>query len=134
MQAVGANDNDSGGVSGFAVDSRRLAGDTGLLEVTGELDLASAPSLKWALADMQSPQAMNVVIDLARVSFIDSTALGVLVGAQRALDPGLRMAIACPQDAVLRVFELTGLDGLFEIVPTVREALGYVRGSTTAAG
>jgi hypothetical protein len=35
---------------------------------------------------------------------------------------------------VLRIFELTGLDGMFEIVPSLQEALGFVQGSTTAAG
>jgi anti-sigma B factor antagonist len=135
MQAIGENrtGTDTGGVA-FLVTRKELAQDTSLLQVEGDLDLASAPSLKWALADLQSAGSRHVVVDLSRVGFIDSTALGVLVGAQRALDPGVRLAIACSEENVLRIFELTGLDGMFEIVATLQDALGFVQGSTTAAG
>ncbi len=135
MQAIGVDQHhtDSGDVS-FLITRRELADDTSMLVVEGDLDLASAPSLKWALADVQASEAKHVVVDFSRVGFIDSTALGVLVGAQRALDPGVRLAIACTDENVLRIFELTGLDGMFEIVPTLQDALGYVQGRTTAAG
>jgi anti-sigma B factor antagonist len=135
MQAVKENQGggDQGEVS-FLITRRELAHDTSLLSVEGDLDLASAPSLKRALGELQSAGSRHVVVDLSRVSFIDSTALGVLVGAQRALDPGARLAIACAEENVLRIFELTGLDGMFEIAPTLQDALGFVQGSTTAAG
>jgi anti-sigma B factor antagonist len=134
MQAIGDNrDTDAGDVS-FLITRKELAQDTSVLSVEGDLDLASAPSLKWELADVQSAESRHVVVDLSKVGFIDSTALGVLVGAQRSLDPGVRMAIACAEENVLRIFELTGLDGMFEIVPTLKDALGFVQGSTTAAG
>src|SRR5437660_12678829 len=111
MQAAKENqgDTDSNEVS-FLITRRELADDTSLLSVEGDLDLASAPGLKRALADLQAAGSRHVVVDLSRVSFIDSTALGVLVGAQRALDPGVRLAIACAEENVLRIFELTGLD------------------------
>jgi anti-sigma B factor antagonist len=134
MQAVKENQNDEPNEVSFLITRRELAHDTSLLSVEGDLDLASAPSLKWALADLQEADSRHVVVDLAKVSFIDSTALGVLVGAQRGLDPGVKLAIACAEENVLRIFELTGLDGMFEIVPTLQDALGYVQGSTTAAG
>ena len=134
MQAVKENQNDDPNGVSFLITRRELADDTSLLSVEGDLDLASAPSLKWALADLQSAGRRHVVVDLAKVSFIDSTALGVLVGAQRGLDPGVKLAIACAEENVLRIFELTGLDGMFEIVPTLQDALGYVQGRTTAAG
>lgn len=135
MQAVGENQSGTGSDDvAFLITRKELAHDTSLLQVEGDLDLASAPSLKWALADLQSTHSHHVVVDLSRVGFIDSTALGVLVGAQRALDPGVRLAIACAEENVLRIFELTGLDGMFEIVPSLQDALGFVQGSTTAAG
>ncbi len=58
----------------------------------------------------------------------------MLVGAQRALDDGIRMAVSCSDENVLRIFELTGLDCMFEIMPTLDEALEFVQGRTTAAG
>ena len=135
MQSVGdtPSNADGDGVD-FLITRRELAHDTSVLSVEGDLDLASAPSLKWALEDIQSSGSRHVVVDMSKVGFIDSTALGVLIGAQRALDPGVRLAIACAEENVLRIFELTGLDGMFEIAPTLQDALGYVQGSTTAAG
>jgi anti-sigma B factor antagonist len=134
MQAIGQNRDTGAGDVSFLIERKELASDTSLLTVEGDLDLASAPSLKWALADVQAADGRHVVVDLSKVGFIDSTALGVLVGAQRSLEPGVRMAIACAEENVLRIFELTGLDGMFEIVPTLQDALGFVQGSITAAG
>jgi anti-sigma B factor antagonist len=134
MQAVGDTRTEASSDAIFVIRERPLARDTTVVSVEGDLDLASAPDLKWALGDLQASGARHVVIDLAKVSFIDSTALGVLVGAQRALDEGIRMAISCKEENVLRIFELTGLDCMFEIVPTLDEGLEYVQGRTTAAG
>ena len=132
MHAVQEMESPTGSI--FVIAQRELAGDTTLLSVEGDLDLSSAPRLKWALADSQSAGAKHLIVDLSGVAFIDSTALGVLVGAQRALDEGFHLAIVCAEENVLRIFELTGLDGMFEIVPTLDDALEFVRGSTTAAG
>lgn len=118
----------------FAVSQHELDGLTSVLEVEGELDLSSAPSLKWALSDVLDAARSRIVVDLSLVTFIDSTALGVLVGAQRSLGAGTRLAIVCTHVAVLRIFELTGLDGTFHIFPTIDSALDYVRGSAAGAG
>ncbi len=82
---------------------------------------------------LQSEGPKHLIVDLSSVVFIDSTALGVLVGAQRAMDEGFHLAIVCAEENVLRIFELTGLDGMFEIVPTLDDALEFVRGSAAAA-
>jgi anti-sigma B factor antagonist len=117
----------------FAVSQREPDALTSVLEVEGELDLTSAPSLKWALSDALDAGRSRIVVDLSLVTFIDSTALGVLVGAQRSLSPGTRLAVVCTHVAVLRIFELTGLDGTFHIFPTIDSALDYVRGSAAGA-
>src|SRR5689334_21268421 len=93
----------------FAVIRRELDEHTGVLSVEGELDLASAPSLKWALTDILAAGHDQVVVDLSLVSFIDSTALGVLVGVKKNLTPGAKLAITCTPPDVLNIFELTGL-------------------------
>ena len=71
----------------FAVDHREVDGGIGLVTVEGELDLSSAPNLKWALADTLGSGARQIVVDLSHVTFIDSTALGVLVGVRRDARP-----------------------------------------------
>jgi anti-sigma B factor antagonist len=118
----------------FAVIRRELDEHAGVLSVEGELDLASAPSLKWALTDILEAGHDQVVVDMSRVSFIDSTALGVLVGVKKNLAPGAKLAITCTHPDVLNIFELTGLDSTFEIFPTFDDALAFVRGSAAAAG
>ena len=118
----------------FAVIRRELDEHTGVLSVEGELDLASAPSLKWALTDLLAAGHDQVVVDLTLVTFIDSTALGVLVGVKKNLTPGARLAITCTHPDVLNIFELTGLDGTFDIFPAFDDALAFVRGSAAAAG
>jgi anti-sigma B factor antagonist len=118
----------------FAVIRRELDERTGVLNVEGELDLASAPSLKWALTDILAAGHDQVVVDLSLVTFIDSTALGVLVGVRKNLSPGARLAITCAHPDVLNIFELTGLDATFDLFPTFDDALSFVRGSAAAAG
>jgi anti-sigma B factor antagonist len=131
MHAVQEMESPSGSI--FVISQRELAGDTTVLSVEGDLDLSSAPRLKWALADSQSGGGRHLIVDLSGVAFIDSTALGVLVGAQRAMHDGLHLAIVCAEENVLRIFELTGLDGMFEILPNLDDALEFVRGSAAAA-
>jgi anti-sigma B factor antagonist len=114
----------------FAVTHRILQDGTVVLAIEGELDLASAPNLKWELAEAMRGDPHRIVLDMSGVSFIDSTALGVLVGAQRNLEPGRRLAIGGARPDVLAVFELTGLDATFDIHATLDEALG----STGAGG
>lgn len=117
----------------FAISQRQVDPQTSVLSVEGELDLASAPKLKWALADALGSGTTRLVVDLSQVSFIDSTALGVLVGVHRNLAAGTRMGIACSHPDVLNIFELTGLDATFEMFPTFDDALAYARGGAPAA-
>jgi len=117
----------------FQISRRELDGRTSVLAVAGELDLSSAPDLKWALADALDASD-QVVVDLSLVTFLDSTALGVLVGVQRRLAAGTGLPIVCADANVLRIFELTGLVGTFELFSTLELALESARGNTTAAG
>lgn len=89
-----------------------------VVQATGELDAYAAPALKAALAEAAASGA-NVVCDLRRADFLDSTALGVVVGAfndaeRRGWSDGF--AIVLPRGHARRIFSLTGLDGLLPIV------------------
>lgn len=126
----------SGTGATFAISRRDLEPGTTVVAVAGELDLASAPNLKWTLNDSIAKGARRLVLDMSPVTFIDSTALGVLVGVQRNLRVGGRLALAgADRDPdVLNIFELTGLDSTFDMFSTIDEALAWVRGSEAAAG
>jgi anti-sigma B factor antagonist len=107
---------------------------TSVVALEGELDLERAPSLKWALVDSVDAGRQQLVVDLSQVRFMDSTALSVLVGVNRSLGDGARMAVVCVNTNVLKIFELSGMDGVFAIFPTVDEALAHVRGQTVRIG
>jgi anti-sigma B factor antagonist len=107
---------------------------TTVVALEGELDLERAPSLKWALVDSIDAGRQQLVVDLSQVRFMDSTALSVLVGVNRSLGDGARMAIVCVNTNVVKIFELSGMDGVFAIFPTVDDALAHVRGQTVRIG
>jgi anti-sigma B factor antagonist len=117
-----------------AINTRELDDSTSVVVVDGELDLCSAPQLKWTLVDLLDAGRSRIVVDLSLVTFMDSTALGVLVGVNRSLDTGSRLAIVCLRPSVLKIFEVSGLDGAFDIFATLDEALAQARGSAASAG
>jgi anti-sigma B factor antagonist len=118
----------------FAIVKRELDERTNVLSIEGELDLSTAPRLKWMLIDSLEAGTTQLVVDLSLATFMDSTALGVLVGVNRRLDPGARLAIVCTRDNVLKVFEFSGTDGAFAIYQTLDEGLAHARGQTAPIG
>ena len=120
------NGADRAAATSTETDGGRLPGRPAVVAAEGDLDMATAPALKRRLLEFLRGSDDGVVVDLTKVTFIDSTAVGVLVGTQRALPRGRRFALACADPAVLRIFEITGLDGAFAIYATVEEALEWV--------
>ena len=93
-----------------------------VVAVTGEIDLFTTPEFKAAVAAALTRSADRLVIDLRRATFLDSSSLGVLIGAHRRLTRrGGRLVVACDQPAILKVLRVTGLDGVFDVVETVPE-------------
>ena len=109
----------------FGITERKLDEASVLIAVEGELDLATAPRLKWPLVDAMDAGARVLIVDLSRVTFMDSTALGVLIGVRRTLKLGSRLAIVCTDAEVLKIFEISGLDAVFQIFRTFDEAQSY---------
>ena len=97
-----------------------------VLAVVGEIDLATAPRVRQAVIDVLATagSSPSVVLDLGSVDFIDSSGLGVVLGALkrvRAADGRLRVIVREPQ--VRRVFELTDLDRILALASSLDEAL-----------
>jgi anti-sigma B factor antagonist len=110
--------------SQFSVDVERLEGDVAVVVLAGEVDLYTAPRFKDAVMHSIDDGVQRVIIDLTGATFIDSTALGVLVNAGKRLR--LRqgvLAIACLAGNIRRILEITGLDGVFAICPSRAAAL-----------
>jgi anti-sigma B factor antagonist len=118
----------------FGILQRELDKRTSVISIEGDLDLSTAPRLKWMLLETLEAGHSELVVDLSSTTFMDSTALGVLVGVKRSLAVGAQLAIVCTRPAVLKIFELSGLDGAFAIFSTLDEALAYTRGHTARAG
>ncbi len=110
----------------FAISRREHDQRTCVVCVEGELDLASAPRLKWMLLDALGEGRSRLILDLSLATFMDSTALGVLVGVNRGLDASGALAIVCSCPALLKIFELSGMDAAFAISPTLEQALAQL--------
>ena len=108
----------------FSSSRTMLRDGLGLVEVSGEVDIYTAPRFKDDLVAIVDEGAIDVVVDLSRVDFIDSTALGVLIGGIKRLHPlGGRLALVAATRPVTRVLDITGLAKVFAVHPTREEAV-----------
>lgn len=90
----------------------------------GELDMLAAPGLGRTLTNACGKGNRSLVLDLSEATFIDSTILGVLVGASRKLENhGCTLVVVTEQPHLRRVLDLTGLVRVFPVVSTREEAL-----------
>jgi anti-sigma B factor antagonist len=107
----------------FAIADRYLGDETHVVAVKGEIDLFTAPEFKQRVAAPIDAGRTHVIVDLTETTFIDSSSLGVLIGAHRRLRrlEGA-LVIVCDNDAIVKTFRITGLDSVFTIVSTLDEA------------
>ncbi len=94
-----------------------------VVAVAGEIDIFTAPQLREKLVELVDAGERLIVVDLLQVDFLDSTALGVLVGIHRRLSPeGGALKLVCTKPHILKMFRISGLDQTFPISPTVDSA------------
>jgi len=94
-----------------------------VLALTGELDLATIGVLKDAVGDRLAPD-VHVVLDLAGLTFCDSTGLGAFVALQRqARASGARFALAAPRKRIADLFALSGIDQVIVVYDSTDAAL-----------
>jgi anti-sigma B factor antagonist len=105
--------------------------DAAILRAEGEFDAYAAPDLGSGLDEAAS--AGPFVADLSKVSFMDSTALGVLVRALKdATARGVAARVVLPRSAARRIFEITTLDQALPIADSPASALRELRGEPRA--
>ncbi len=112
--------------STLSVDQLHVGERSAVVSLEGDLALESAPQLKSTLYDLVAAGRDRLVLDLAGVEFMDSTALGVMIGVQRRFAGEERLAIASPRPPVLRVLELSGLATGLRVFDTREAALSYI--------
>lgn len=106
----------------LSLGSREVAGYT-VVEVRGEVDVYTAALLRQHLLEVIDGGAGQVVVDLRRVDFLDSTGLGVLVGALKRLRmAGGDLSLVCDSEKLLKIFRITALDRVFALHETVEAA------------
>src|SRR5215469_6317397 len=95
-----------------------------IVDVEGEIDVYTAPRLRELLIDLVNNGNHQIVVNMEKVEFLDSTGLGVLVGGLkrvRAHDGSLDLV--CTQERILKIFRITGLTKVFGIHNSVDEAI-----------
>lgn len=99
------------------LDIRIEPDETGCtITLGGEVDVYTAPRLKDALVEQLESGCTDMVVNLDGVGFIDSSGLGVLVGAlRRAKENGGSVRLVCSRENILKIFRITGLDKVFPI-------------------
>ncbi|MDK1471928.1 STAS domain-containing protein [Streptomyces sp. 549] len=112
----------------ITVTSRNHSAGATVLTVAGELDHHTAPRFADALAETPFGPGTPVVLDLAGVSYCDSTGITVLVTAyRRAEETGCRLLLAGTGPDLLRVLQIVGLDQVFDFRPSTEQALDALR-------
>lgn len=97
----------------------RENGPSRTVVLAGSCDLSTAPHLRQALQGLVPPEVTDVTIDVTDLDFIDSTGLGVVLGAMRRLREGRGvLRIAGARGIVLRVLEITDLDKVIPLTDT----------------
>ena len=88
---------------------------TTTLDLDGEIDILTVEQVRVALGEAVAARPQRIVVNMSRVSFIDSTGLGALIsGFQRARDQGIGFLLAHPSAQVRQILVLSGL---LEVVP-----------------
>ena len=112
----------------FQINDEQIDADTHVIELGGEIDLYTAPEFKERMVQVIEDGKKQVIVDLSKATFIDSTTLGVLVGGVKRLRPaGGTLALVCNDQNIVKIFEITGLDRVFPIYDTRDEALSSVK-------
>jgi anti-sigma B factor antagonist len=108
----------------FSLTEEQPSSGTHVIAVAGEVDIFTAPELKRAIGGAIDAGARELAVDLTETRFVDSTALGVLIGAVKRLRPlEGHLVIVNVEPSTAKTFEITGLDQVFTIVETRDDAL-----------
>jgi len=102
-----------------------------IVALTGEVDLYTAPELKAALLRILAEGPTRIIVDLSGATFVDSTTLGVLLGAVKRLRMiGGELVLVCSDLNIRRILSITLLDRAFAIYDALPDALAAPPGSS----
>ena len=94
-----------------------------VIDVQGEIDMYTAPRLRELLIDLVSKTSYQLVVNLDKVGFLDSTGLGVLVaGLKRVRQYGGDLSLVCTREHILKILDITGLVKVLKVYDSVEAA------------
>jgi anti-sigma B factor antagonist len=127
MEAHGGGDQQDNGehaIQPFGVASRS-EGDWTVLDVRGDVDVYSSPTLRHQILDRIQRGDSRIIVDLEHVDFLDSAGVAVMInGLRLARNNDGTLVLVQPGDQVRRMLRLTNLDQVLETFPSVEDAVG----------
>ncbi len=109
------------------VETRSLEANIQAVDVHGEIDVYTSPKVKETIHSLIEKGHYNLIINLEGVRYIDSTGLGVLIGAlKKVREHNGRILLICTNPQIKKIFNLTGLVKIFEIFPDEEQALKVI--------
>lgn len=108
----------------LTVTPRRVDDNTQALDLEGEVDVYTAPLLRQEIMDQVDAGVKNLLVNLSKVEYLDSTGLGILIGGVKRLkEQGGSLRLVGPSARITRIFEITGLNKIFDVYTSEAEAL-----------
>jgi|WetSurMetagenome_2_1015567.scaffolds.fasta_scaffold541326_1 anti-sigma B factor antagonist len=106
------------------IKTKEISGNEAIISISGRLTAATAQEVKNQIKSLISTSHINLILDLGKTVFIDSSGLSAFVsGLKQVRELGGSFKLACLQSDVLTLFRLTMLDRVFEMYPTLEQAL-----------
>ena len=106
------------------VNVRESDGDAYVVDLAGEIDVYTSPKVKDAITELIDKEHYNLVINLEKVRYIDSTGLGVLIGGlKRVREHGGSVNLVCTNPQIKKIFDITGLVKIFGIFDDEQSAM-----------
>ncbi|HEX3369007.1 MAG TPA: STAS domain-containing protein [Candidatus Cybelea sp.] len=98
-------------------------GETLVLNVRGSMDIATSPTVRTAISEAIDGGATHLIVDLSRLDFLDSTGLGVLIGAhRRTAENGGSLRLVVREGPISRLLNITGLIAVFAVYLSLDDA------------
>lgn len=111
----------------FELSEESSDGGAHIIRVAGEIHVTTAPTFAHGLTEAIDAGKTAIVLDMSGVEFIDSTGLSVLLNGLRLVSQKRgRLALVCANPTVLRLFQITKLDGTFDIFADRAAAIAHV--------
>jgi anti-sigma B factor antagonist len=107
----------------LSIDLKTDSDGTLVFRLRGSLDLATSPTVRAALSEAMEKGNQDLIVDLSQLEFLDSTGLGVLIGAhRRAAERGGSFRLIISDGPISRLLNITGLIGVFAVYHSVEDA------------